>query len=306
MRVVFFATPQIAQETLEALVSDDNFEVLALVTQCDKPQGRGKNILPPVMKKVAQNLGIRVFQSEKLREDKELLKKLKELKADFFVTFAYGQILSQEILDIPKFGTINIHASLLPKYRGANPIAAAILNNDKVSGITTMMSVLALDAGDICLFEEIKIEEDETTLSLSKKIAKQAPDILKRTLKGLWEGSLKPKPQDENLVSFAHKFKKEDFEIKWGKTAAELDCAVRAMPVFCKYKGKKITITKAKPTDGAGECGYIVDISKEGIVIGCKDKALLIQRVKPEGKGEMEAHAFVNGARLKIGDKFDD
>ena len=306
MKIVFFATPQIAVRTFEALIKDDAFEIQALVTQTDKPKGRGKKICPPPMKVVANSYNIPVFQPLKLRVDKEVIEKLKEFEPDFFVTFAYGQILSSEVLDIPKFGTINVHASLLPKYRGANPIAAAILNNDKITGITTVLSVLELDAGDICLQKEIKIDEDETTFSLSEKISSLAPDLLKETLKDLYNGTLTPKKQDETLVSFAHKFKKEDFKINWGVCADDFCCKVRSMPCHTSLRGKKIIVLGAQKGTMQGECSKILKVSKEGIEVALKSGSVIIKKVKPEGKGEMDAYSFANGARLKEGDMFDD
>lgn len=305
MKIVFFATPQIAQKTFESLAKDENYEISALVTQSDKPCGRGKKVSPPFMKQIAQSFDVPVFQPINLKEDKQLIEKLKKMQPDFFVTFAYGQILTQEILDIPKFGTINVHASLLPKYRGANPIATAILNNDKFSGITTMLSVLALDAGDICLQKKIDIEENETVKTLSEKIAQESPDILKKTLKGLFDGSIEPVKQDEKHVSFAYKFKKEDCRLDWGICAQNICCKVRAMQTFATFKGKKISIIEACEGVSKGECACVINISKEGIEIGTKDKSILIKRVKPEGKKEMDAYSFANGARIKKGDRFD-
>lgn len=305
MKIVFFATPKIAQETFESLAKDNEYEILALVTQCDKPKGRGKKICAPYMKEIAQSFGIKVFQSEKLRNDKELILKLQKMNPDFFVTFAYGQILSREVLDIPKFGTINIHASLLPKYRGANPIATAILNNDKITGITTMLSTLELDAGDICLQKEIEITDKETLQTLSEKISHQSPDILKKTLNGLYKGEIIPVEQDEKQVTFAHKFSKEDCRITWDTCAKNLNCKIRAMQTYTFLKNKKIIITEAQSGCSSGECGKILKISQDGIEVALTDGSIILKKIKPEGKKEMSAYAFANGARIKEGDKFD-
>jgi len=175
IKIVFFGTPEIAVPSLEYLIEKSDIKILGVVTKIDKPKGRGQKLEHSPVKIAAMKHNIEVFQPKLIRKDEELIAKLKDLKPDFFVTFAYGQILSQEILDIPKHGTINLHASLLPKYRGANPIQHAIVNGDNLTGITTMMTVVELDAGDVCLKREIDICEDMNDIELRENIAKCAP-----------------------------------------------------------------------------------------------------------------------------------
>ncbi len=172
IKVVFFGSPDIAIPSFEALLSLEEFEVKALVTQPPKPSKRGKKIVDSNIKKAALSAGIDVLEPVKLSKEPEIIEKLKSYNADFFVTFAFGQILSQEVLDIPKFHTINLHASLLPKYRGANPICAALMSGDEVTGITTMITVLELDAGDICLTDKIQLDFDTDFISYLMKFQK--------------------------------------------------------------------------------------------------------------------------------------
>ena len=195
--LVFFATPDIALNSFQSLINDDDFEVKALVTQPAKPNGRGKKVVDSNIKKEAIKHNIPVFEPYRISKEEEMIESIKAFNPDFFVTFAFGQILSQKVLDIPKFETINLHASLLPKYRGANPICECLLNGEEKTGVTTMITVLALDAGDICLTEEILLNKDTNYDTLSKEISLISPDLIKKTLKGLYDKTLVPKKQAE-------------------------------------------------------------------------------------------------------------
>lgn len=309
IKVVFFATPNIALNSFNFFINSKDYDVLALVTQKAKAQNRGKKIVEREITKIAKENNITVFEPDKISREPDVIEKLKEMKPDFFVTFAFGQILSQEVIDVPKFATINLHASLLPEYRGANPIATAIIDGKKETGITTMKTVLELDAGDICLQEKIEITPEMNVIELMDKISNLSPDLLDKTLKGLYEGTLKSFAQDNNKATFTKKLKKEEKEINWAAPAQKLHDKIRGMYLIntnqSTYKGKIIKILKTEVVENTvGQAGEIVEISKSGVVVKCLDNALRLLLVKPEGKGEMKASDWANGARIKKGDFF--
>ncbi len=303
MKIIFLGTPKIACNALEKLHQKKDIDILCVVTQPDKPTGRGRKLTPPPVKVLAQENGLDVFQPASIRKDANLISKLKELKPDFFITFAFGQILSQEVLDIPKIGTLNLHASLLPSYRGANPIARAIFNGEKVTGVSTMLTSLGVDEGDIVLSEKIDIPHDMTALDLSIKVAETAPEILYKSLCELSSGKISPTPQNHSLATFAPKFTKEETFLDFNKSAEELHNTVRALypkpSANAYYNGTLIKILETevineKATDKAGK---IIRKSKEGLFISTGDGVLLIKQLKPEGKKEMPAAAWACGLK---------
>lgn len=305
------ATPEISVNCLQKLLNFNDLNIQAVVTQPDRPSGRGNKLTPPPVKEFAIAHNIEVFQTEAIKNDEELKNRLRELNPDFFITFAFGQILTQEILDIPKIATINLHASLLPKYRGANPIQRAIYDGEEETGITTMITVLALDAGDICLQEKIKITPDMTDKDLMGIISDKAPFLMYPTLKQLYNKILTPQKQDDSLMTIAKKFKKEDSTIDWNKSAAQIHNQVRSMTTWpvasTKYNEKTIKILKTEvQSEDSCHCtpGEIVNISKDGIAVGTQNGVLLIKELKPEGKPQMDAYAWTNGVQLKTGSIF--
>lgn len=310
IKVVFLATPDIAVKSLRELCQNEDFNVCAVVTQPDRPKGRGNKLTPPPIKVCADENSIVCYQTEKISKDKELIEKLKEIKPDFLVTFAFGQILSQEVLDIPKYSTVNLHASLLPKYRGANPIQRCIYNGDCETGITTMLTVLELDAGDICETDKITITDNMTDIDLKSIISEKSPQLICSTLKGLYEGYLVPQEQDESQVTIAGKFKKEDGLIDWRKSAREIHNQVRSMldfpTAYTFFNSKMIKIIETelinKDTDSSNV--QISKITKSGIEINTKEGVILIKKLKPESKGIMNAYDFANGVKLKAGMMF--
>ena len=308
IRIVYMGTPEIAVKSLEKLNKEDNIEVLAVVTQPDRPKGRGNKLTPPPVKVFATENNIECFQTERISKDVELLAKLKDMTPDFFITFAFGQILSQEVLDIPKFSTINLHASLLPKYRGANPIQRCIYNGDKKTGITTMLTVLELDAGDICKTYEITITDTMTDIELREIISEKSPQLLVDTILGLYNGSLKPQKQPDEGITIAKKFQKQDGLIDWNRSATEIHNQIRSMVEFptayTYYYGKMLKIISSLViSSNTQSVGRIVNITKKGIEVSTGNGTILIEKVKPESKGVMNAFDFVNGAKVKIGDK---
>ena len=302
--IVFFGTPDIGLPSLEHFYNSDKFDILAVVTQPDRPSGRGHKLTPSPIKVFALDHNLPLFQPKSIRKEPEIIEALKELKPDFFVTFAFGQILSQEVLDIPKYETINLHVSLLPKYRGANPIQRAIINGDKETGICTMITELGLDCGDICMKEPIEITPNMNCVELFELCASHSPELLEKTLFGIKEGTLIPQKQCEDGVCFADKLKKEECQIDWTKSAQEIHNLVRGVykcpGAFFIYQDKVIKVMETTPLeeDLDGSVGEFVRISKSGIDVKTGNGILRLIRVKPEGKGEMFAKDWANGLRL--------
>lgn len=301
INIVFFGTPAIALKSLEYLYNSENINLLAVVTQPDKPAGRGHKISMSPLKQFALEKGLPVFQPKSIRKEPEIQEELKKLNPDFFVTFAFGQILSQEVLDIPKYETINLHASLLPKYRGANPIQRAIINGDKETGICTMITELGLDCGDVCLKEVIDIPDNMTCVDLFEEISSRSPELIEKTLVGLKQGTIVPQKQCENGVCMANKLTKEETLIDWSKPAKEIHNLVRGIYKFPSayfiHNNKIIKVLETRVVNGEGACGEFVRFSKDGIEVGCGKDCILLVKVKPEGKGEMLARDWANGIK---------
>jgi methionyl-tRNA formyltransferase len=308
IKLVFFGTPQIAIPSLEFFIKNTKIEVLGVVTQPDKPSGRGHKLMPPPVKVLAQENNIEVFQPISIRKDAELIEKLKSLKPDFFITVAFGQILSQEVIEIPKYGTINLHASLLPKHRGANPIQRAIVNGDKTTGVTTMLTSLGVDEGDILLKSEVKIDENINSLELTEILAQMGSEILYNSMKGILDNSISPLVQNHQEATHAKKFGKEDGLMDWNKPSEFIHNQVRGMnpwPIaytFWKDEVLKISKTEKLSQKTDAIAGTITQVSKEGISVATASNDILIKKLKPHGKGEMDACAWANGARIKAGE----
>ncbi len=311
IKIIFFATPDIALNSLDYLNNSEKIEVLAVVTQPDKPSGRGNKIVPCPIKRYAIEHNIKVFQPKSIRKEYDIQAELKKLEPDYFVTFAFGQILSKEVLAIPKYETINLHASLLPKYRGANPIQRALINGETKTGICTMITEEGLDCGDVCLRQEIDIPLEMNFEDLFNIISTSSPQLIEKTLLGLQDKSIIPEKQDDTKATTAPKFLKEEAKINWNKPAAEIHNLVRgiykAPSAYTLYNGKILKIMETMPLDN--NCplmaGEVVNITKDGLEISTSKGTLLIKKVKPEGKGEMSARDWANGSKIKIGDRYD-
>ncbi len=301
IKIVFFGTPDIGLKSLEYLYNSDKIDVLAVVTQPDKPAGRGHKLQMSPIKKFAVEKNIPVFQPKSIRKEFDIQEELKKLEPDFFVTFAFGQILSQEVLDIPKYETINLHASLLPRYRGANPIQRAIINGDKETGICTMITELGLDCGDICQKLVIPISDTMNCEELWNEIAEKSPKMIEDTLEGLQNKTLTPQKQCEDGVCMANKLTKEECLIDWTKTNTEIHNLIRGIcrcpSAYFLFNEKIIKVIESEAVDGSGEVGKIVNHSKEGVDIACGKGLLRLIKVKPEGKGEMFAKDWYNGVK---------
>lgn len=309
IKIVFLGTPDITLESFDFFIKSSDYEVLALVTQKAKQANRGKKIVERNITKMANANNIPVYEPDRISKEIEVIEKLKALKPDFFITFAFGQILSQEVIDIPSIATINLHASLLPEYRGANPIAQSIIDGKTKTGITTMKTVLELDAGDICLQDEIEISKDMNVIELMEEISARSPKLLDETLKDLYDKTLTCKAQEHDKATFCKKMKKEEKVIDWSMSASQLHNKIRGMYQLntnhTTFENKIIKVLKTSVIEGiSGACGEVANVEKDGIVVYCGKNAIKLITVKPEGKGEMQASAWGNGARIKKGAKF--
>lgn len=272
MKIVFMGTPEFAVPSLDMLVKK-GYTVEAVITQPDKPKGRGKRVTPPPIKEYAQKKSIPVLQPEKVK-DPEFIAALKKLKPDLIITAAYGKILSRDILDIPPLGCINVHGSLLPKYRGAAPIHWAIINGETVSGITTMFTDEGMDTGDILLKKEVEITDEMTAGELHDILALVGAEVLENTLKKLENGTLKRIKQCDEEATYAPIIKKDTGLINWAKSAIEIHNLVRGTnpwPVaFTFYKKKRMKIWKTKAIDGRSSGirpGTICKACKDGLLV---------------------------------------
>lgn len=306
LKVVFMGTPDFAVPSLKKLI-EEGYDVMLVVTQPDRPAGRGKKLTPPPVKVVAEEAGIPVYQPEKVKENEELKKKLSEINPDLIVVAAYGKILPEWLLNLPKYGTINVHASLLPKYRGASPIQWALLNGEEETGVTIMKVIPKLDAGDIISQKRVKIERDDNAQTLHDKLAKLGAELLTETIPLYVSGKLKPVPQKEEEATYCPQIKKEMGKIDWRKSAEEIFNQIRAFTpwpsAFTELKGKLVKITKAQPVKGEGKPGEVIRADRELIVATGKG-ALKVEKLKPEGRKEISGEEFIRGYRVKEGDFF--
>lgn len=302
MKIVFFGTPEIAVPILETLAQIPDFDVISVITQPDRPVGRKGEITPPPVKISAKNLGIKVLQPKNKKELKELLK---NTKADFFIVVAYGIIIPQDILNIPKYGSINVHYSLLPKYRGASPIQESLLRGDKETGVTLIKMDEKLDHGPIFLTKRIKIEDDDNLITLSVKLTNLSSQILPLTLEDIAQENLEPIEQPHDKATYCKKIKKSDGEIDWNKTAEEIKNMIRAYTpwpsVFTKIGGKKLKILKAdvEKNDINKKPGQF-KIENKVLKISTAKDYLIPKKIQLEGKNEMDIETFLNGYRSLI------
>ena len=308
VKVVFMGTPDFAVPTLKALI--EKHEVLAVISQPDKPKGRGKKLQPTPVKIVAEEAGIPVYQPEKIKSP-EFMETLKTIKADVFVVVAYGQILPQTVLDMPKYGCINVHGSLLPKYRGAAPIQWSIIDGEEVTGVTIMYMEKGLDTGDMLLKREIPIDPEDTYGSLHDKMAPVGAQALIEVLDMLEKGSVRPEKQDDEKSSYVSVINKSLGLIDWNKNAKDIVDLVRGLdPVpgaYGYFNGEQIKIWSAAVLDGFnGEAGTVVYTDKKkGFAVAAGDKAVLVREMQAKGGKRMESSAYMRGHEIKVGDKFE-
>ncbi len=297
-------TPDFAVPALEKLAQSPDYTVAAVFTQPDKPKGRKMVMTPPDVKVCAEKLGIPVFQPSSMRSE-EAYNSLKELNPDVIVVAAYGQILPKAVLDLPKFGCVNIHGSLLPKYRGAAPIQQSVLDGEKVTGVTTMLMDVGLDTGDILIKAETEIGENETAGELFDRLAVLGGELIVQTLDKLKKGEITPQKQDESLATHTSKITKDLCPIDFNKTAYEVHNKVRGLnpwPVaVTEIAGKTVKVYSSRVSDMSGAAGTI--LSLKPFVVACGDKSVELIEIQPQGKKRMTAQAFLAGHKLNIGDK---
>lgn len=303
MKIVFMGTPNFAVISLEALIQEH--EIVAVVTQPDKPKGRGKKLIYTEVKQFAVDKGIeKIYQPQKVRES-EIVQKLKELNADIFIVVAYGQILSQEVIDIPRFGCINVHGSLLPKYRGAAPIQWAIINGDMKTGVTIMYMEKALDSGDMILKVPMDIEENETFGTLYDKMKDIGASALLKALESIENNTINAQKQDHTKATLAPMITKELEHINWNDKAENIVNLIRGLnPVpiaHTIYKDERLKILEAKTCICiTGKVGQIVEITKEGFIVRCKDKGLLVTKVQSKNGKKMNTSDYLRGNNIEI------
>lgn len=306
MRVVFMGTPDFSVPTLECII-EAGHEVVGVVTQPDKAKGRGKKVVYTPVKEKALEHGLTVYQPRRAREP-EFIEQMRALNPDVMVVVAFGQILPKELLDIPKYGCVNVHASLLPKYRGAAPIQWAVIRGEKVSGVTTMQMDVGLDTGDMLLKTEVPLAEDETGGSLHDKLSVLGGDLLIETLKGLEAGTIVPEKQDDSQSGeYARMLDKSLGKIDFSMRAEEIERLIRGLnpwpSAYTSYNNKTMKLWKARVVPG-GEAvpGQVLAVDKKGFTVQTGDGALQILELQMEGKKRMDAGAFLRGCPLTAGE----
>lgn len=305
MKIVYMGTPDFAVLPLEALYSDGH-EIALVVTQPDKPKGRGHKMQAPPVKEFALLHDIPVYQPESAKTD-EAYEYLKSFDADIFIVAAYGQILTQRVLDIPKYGCVNIHASLLPQYRGAAPIQWCIINGETVTGVTTMQMNAGLDTGDMLIKEEVIITDSDTGETLHDKLAAAGVNTIRETIKQIESGTVNPIKQDDNLSCYAPMINKTTGYVDFTKSAREIYNLVRALISYpyasTNYCGTRFKLINARVLDKDfnGTPGEILDVNKDGILVKCGTGTLLITDVQFEGKKKMPVSEYIKGNTIEKG-----
>jgi len=329
MKLVFFGTPQFAVPSLERLLAEPGFDVVAVVTQPDKRRGRGKELSPSPVKAIAQTHALPIWQPKRVKRDAETLDALRAVQADTFVVVAYGQILSQEILDMPRLGCVNAHGSLLPEYRGAAPIQWSLVHGKTETGITTMLMDAGMDTGPMLLKGYVPIGLFDTATDVAETLAVQAGELLVQTLHGLADGTLVAEPQANELASYAPLIQKPDYGLVWDKGAIALHNQIRGFYPNCvaTFRDSSIKILKTAPLgivddqlpaalqalapewlpllDAGQDAGAIAATLKGwGPVVKTGEGLLLLQEIQLPGKKAQNGWDFVNGSRLELGERF--
>ncbi|MEH2294898.1 methionyl-tRNA formyltransferase [Nostoc sp.] len=327
MKIVFFGTPEFAVPTLEKLLNHSEFEVLAVVTQPDKRRERGNKLIPSPVKAIATAHNLPVWQPERVKKDTETLTQLKQLDADVFVVVAYGQILSSKILNMPKLSCINVHGSILPKYRGAAPIQWCLYNGEKETGITTMLMDVGMDTGAMLQIATTPIGLLDNAQDLADRLAALGGDLLVETLLKLERQEIQPIPQDNLAATYAPLIKKQDYALDWSKSAIQLHNQIRGFYPNCTatFRNNLLKITASAPLGSVGDRnlppelihklpdlsnisdkpGVVVSITKGiGAIVQTGEGLLLLREVQLAGKRPQSGWDFVNGTRLTVGEVF--
>lgn len=307
MRIMFMGTPEISMVCLKELIDSDN-EIVAVVTGKDKPRGRGNVMTPTAVKTLALENSLPVYTPDTLK-DEAFAKLLSDIDPELIVVVAYGKILPKSVLDYPKHGCINLHVSLLPKYRGAAPMQRAIIEGEKETGVTIMYMAEGVDTGDIITAEAFPIGPEDDFEAIHDRSAEVGSKLLVKTIEDMKAGRATRTPQDDSKATHAAKIEKDDCKIDFTRSASVLDCAIRGVtPIpgaFAYHRGKMLKIFKAIPTEGEGRPGEVIATDSKGqgsFTVACGEGALRVEGVIPEGKGRMSAGDFIRGRKIEIGD----
>jgi methionyl-tRNA formyltransferase len=307
MRILFMGTPEISATCLKKLI-DEKKDVTAVVTREDKPRGRGNVMTPTPVKSLALENGIPVYTPKTLR-DEAFIHLLKEISPELIVVVAYGKILPPEVINFPRFGCINVHVSLLPKYRGAAPMQRAIMEGERETGVTIMYMDEGLDTGDIISAESFPITETDDFESIHDKSALVGSELLVRVINSMAEGAITRTKQDDSLATYAKKVEKEDAKIDFTQSASVVDRRIRGVtPIpgaFAYLNGKMLKICRERVTEGKGMPGEVIELNASGdgsVTVACGEGAIKIFTLIPEGKGRMSAGDFIRGRKIKLGD----
>lgn len=305
-RIVFMGTSEFAETALRA-IAKAGYEVPLVVTKVDAQKNRGKKLFPSAVKKAAEELGLKILQPEKLTGNTDAYDAIKACSPDLIVVAEYGKILTKEILELPKFGCINIHASLLPKFRGAAPIQRAILSGDEFTGVTLMKMDIGLDTGDMIAKERIRIAKKNTE-ELFAELADVGANLLLRTLPAVFSGEAKFEKQDETEATYAQMIEKSEGELDFSKSAEELERQIRAITSYTYYKSDLLKIWQSEVYDDdlSGEyeslpCGSVVEVTKKGIKVKCGRGLLLLLELQLPGKKRLKVADFLNGSKVAVG-----
>jgi methionyl-tRNA formyltransferase len=309
-KIIYMGTPDFSVNALLSLAAEKQFKISLVVTQPDRPKGRGRKLMPSPVKTAAQKIGLEVFQPENINS-KESIEKLLSFRPDFFVVAAFGQILTEKVLNIPRIYPINIHASLLPKYRGSSPIQAAIYNMDKKSGITTMVMAKGLDTGDILLSATTSISQNDTAQDLHDTLSILGADLIIKTIQQILKNKIKPIPQDHSGASYVKMLKKSDGKIDWKLSGRQICAHINAMTpwpgAFSKLEGKRVKIYKAVPLNKTCEHdpGVIFECDKQGIHVAAGDGCVSILELMGTSGKRLKAFQFLCGHKIDTPAKFD-
>lgn len=305
MRVVFMGTPEFAIPTFEGLIESE-VRIVGVFTQPDRPKGRGRKLESSPVKQLAQEHNLPVFQPQKLR-DIDAVKQVRDLKPELIVVIAYGQILPQEVLDIPRYGCINVHASLLPRHRGAAPINKAIIDGDPMTGVTTMQMDVGLDTGDMLVKKSLSIFPNENAGQLHDRLAYLGREAMEETLARLCAGTLSPQKQDDSRSSYAPMLKKEDGLIDWNSSATSIHNQVRGLypwpGAFTHLDGEVLKLADTRIVNEKGAPGEILKTEDMGVVVACGEGALQVRKLQLPGKKMLCAADFLRGVKLRAGQK---
>lgn len=299
LKIIFFGTPEFSVPFLNALTADPAFEVMSVVTRPDEEAGRGRSLTPPPIKVAAEAAGIPVYQPSTLKSD-EVLAALSAMRADAFVVFAYGRIIPKAVLDLPRLGCVNVHPSLLPKYRGPSPMQSAIRNGDANTGITIMRLDEGMDTGPLLSSIEIGLDDNETLETLTKKVEEQGPPLLVDTLKRLDAGLIVPVPQDNARATVCKLLTRDDGRIDWSHPLSDIERMVRAYKgwpgTWTTWNGSRLKIHEVAPVDFTAELPPGTVSAKDGrLFVDCADGTLSVLTIQSEGKPSMSASAFLRG-----------